>query len=150
MWNRYSVRRRSLSSRREYRFQKAVTFYQTVGLPSNFYRSFRNLFYLEWMWNHYSVRRRSQRSRPAYRFERPVTFDAAVGSPSNLYRSFGRCFPCSRCGIAARTGGGLCARDQRTRSKGPSLLIRPLDRPQIFTGVSRRRFPCSRCGIATL
>jgi hypothetical protein len=83
-------------------FERAVTFDPTVGSPSNFYMSFRNLFSLEWMWNHYSVRRRSKRSRPAYRFEGAVTFDATVGSPSNFYRSFGHSFPCSRCGIPTR------------------------------------------------
>jgi hypothetical protein len=39
--------------------------------------------------------------------------------------------------------------NESTGSKGPQLLIRPLDRPQILTQVSRRRFPWSRCGIAT-
>jgi hypothetical protein len=68
--------------------QRAITCDPTVGLPSNFYRSFRDLFSLELMWNPYSVRRRSQHSRPAYRFERAVTFDLTVGSPSNFYRSF--------------------------------------------------------------
>jgi len=33
------VRRRSLSSRPAYRFERAVTFDPTVGSPSNFYRS---------------------------------------------------------------------------------------------------------------
>jgi len=42
MWNRYSVRRRSLRSRPAYRFERAVTFDPTVGSPSNFYRSFLN------------------------------------------------------------------------------------------------------------
>jgi hypothetical protein len=33
--------------------------------------------------------------------------------------------------------------------RGPYLWIRPLDLPQILTGVSGRRFPWTRCGIAT-
>jgi hypothetical protein len=40
MWNRYSVRWRSLLSRPAYQFERAVTFDPTVGSPSNFYRSF--------------------------------------------------------------------------------------------------------------
>jgi len=88
MWNRYSVRRRSLRSRPTYRFERAVTFDPTVGSPSNFFRSFRTPFPLEQKWNRYSLWRRSLRSRQAYRFERAVTFDPTVGSPSNFYRSF--------------------------------------------------------------
>jgi hypothetical protein len=92
MWNRYSVRRRSLRSRQPYRFERAVTFDPTVGSPSNFYRSFRTPFSLKYMWNRYSVGRRSLRSRPAYRFEGAVTFDATIGSPLNFYRRFWRPF----------------------------------------------------------
>jgi len=40
MWNRYSVRRRSLRSRPAYRFERAITFDPALGSPSNFYRSF--------------------------------------------------------------------------------------------------------------
>jgi len=40
MWNRYSVRRRSLRSRPAYQFERPVTFDPTVASPSNFYRSF--------------------------------------------------------------------------------------------------------------
>jgi len=44
-------------------------------------------------------------------------------------------------------------RSRRSRSgyrfELPELLIRPLDRPQIFTGGSGCRFLWSRCGIAT-
>jgi hypothetical protein len=64
MWNPYSVRQRTRRSRPEYRFERAITFDPTVGSPSNFYWSFRKLFFLEFMWNRYSVRRRSRRSRP--------------------------------------------------------------------------------------
>jgi len=82
MWNRYSVRRRSRRSRPEYRFERAITFDPTVGSPSNFYRSFRKLFF----------RRRSRRSRPDFRFEMEITFDLTVGSPSNFYRSLRKLF----------------------------------------------------------
>jgi hypothetical protein len=92
MWNRYSMRPRSSRSRLEYRFERAITFDPTVGSPSNFYRSFRKLFFLEFMWNCYSVRRRSRRSRPEYRFERAITFDPTVGSASNFYMSFRKPF----------------------------------------------------------
>jgi len=92
MWNRYSMSRRCRLSRLEYRFERAITFDQTVGSPLNFYRNFRKLFFLEYMWNRYSVRRRSRRSRPEYRFERAITFDPTVGSPSNFYRSFRKLF----------------------------------------------------------
>jgi len=85
MWNRYSIRRRSRRSRLEYRFERAITFDPTVVSPSNFYRSFPKLFFLEYMWNRYSLRWRSRRSRPKYRFERAITFDPTVGSPSNFY-----------------------------------------------------------------
>jgi hypothetical protein len=40
------VRRRSRRSRSEYRFEKAITFDPTFGSHSNFYRSFRILFFL--------------------------------------------------------------------------------------------------------
>jgi len=92
MWNRYLVRRRSRRSRPEYRFERAITFDPTVGSPSNFYRSFRELFFLEYMWHRYTVRRRSRRSRLEYQFERAITFDPTVGSPSNFYRSFWELF----------------------------------------------------------
>jgi len=92
MWNRYSVRRRSRRSRPEYRFERAITFDPIVGSPSNFYRSFRKLFLVEYMWNCYSVSRRFRRSRPEYRFERAITFDLTVGSLSNFYRSFRKPF----------------------------------------------------------
>jgi hypothetical protein len=88
MCNRYSVRRRSMRSKPEYRFERAITFDPTVGSPSNFYRSLRTLFSLEYMWNPYSVRRRSRRSRSEYRFENAITFAPTVGSHSNVYRSF--------------------------------------------------------------
>jgi len=47
MRNRYSVRWRSRRSRPEYRFERAITLDPTVGSPSNFYRSFEKLFFLE-------------------------------------------------------------------------------------------------------
>jgi len=92
MWNRYWVRWRYCRSRPEYRFARAITFDPTGGSPSYSYRSFRKLFFLEYMWNGYSVRRRSCRSRPEYRFERAITFDPTVGSPSNFNRSFRKLF----------------------------------------------------------
>jgi hypothetical protein len=83
---------RSRRSRPEYQFERAITFDSTVGSPSNFYRSLRKPFFLEYMWNRYSVRRRSRRSRPEYRFERAITFDPTVGSPLIFYRSFRKLF----------------------------------------------------------
>jgi hypothetical protein len=82
MLNRYSVRLRSRRSGPGYRFERAIPFDPTVGSPSNFYRSFRKLFF----------RRRSRRSRPDFRFERAITFDPTVGSHSNFYRSFRKLF----------------------------------------------------------
>jgi hypothetical protein len=84
MWNRHSVRWRSRRSRSAYGFERAITFDQAVGSPSNLYRRFRMQFSMEQMWNRHSVRWRSRRSRSPYGFERPITFDQAVGSPSNL------------------------------------------------------------------
>jgi hypothetical protein len=78
MLNRYLVRLRSRRSGPGYRFERAKTFDPAVGSPSNFYRSFRKLFF----------RRRSCRSRPDFRFERAITFDPTVGSASNFYMSF--------------------------------------------------------------
>jgi len=92
MCNRYSVSGRSLRSRKEYRFERAITFDPTVGSHSNFYRSFRKTFSLEYFWNRYSVRRRSRRSRQEYRFERAITFDPTVRSSSNFYRTFRKLF----------------------------------------------------------
>jgi len=86
--NRHSVRRRCRRSRLDYRFERAITFDPTVGSLSNFYRSFRTLFSLEYKLNRHSVRRRSSRSRLVYLFERAITFDPTVGCPSNVYRSF--------------------------------------------------------------
>jgi len=40
MWNHYLVSRM-------YRFERALTLDPTVGSPSNFYRSFQKLFFLE-------------------------------------------------------------------------------------------------------
>jgi hypothetical protein len=82
MLNRYLVRLRSRRSGPGYRFERAITFDPTVGSHSNFYRSFRKLFF----------RRRSRRSRPDFRFERAITFDPTVGSHSNFYRSFRKLF----------------------------------------------------------
>jgi len=68
MLNRYLVRLRSSRSRPGYRFERAITFDPSIGSASNFYRSFRKLFF----------RRRSRRSRPDFRFERAITFDPIV------------------------------------------------------------------------
>jgi len=51
--------------------QKAITFDPTVGSGSNFYRSFRMKFFMEWMWNRYSMMMRSGRARLDGLFERP-------------------------------------------------------------------------------
>jgi len=51
--------------------QKAITFHPTVGSGSNFYRSFRMKFSMEWMRNRYSMMMRSGRARLDGRFERP-------------------------------------------------------------------------------
>jgi hypothetical protein len=39
--------------------------------------------------------------------------------------------------------------NETNSSKGPELLIRPLDSPHIFTDISRDRFPYCTFGIAT-
>jgi hypothetical protein len=51
--------------------RKAITFNPTVGSRSNFYRSFRMNFCMEWMRNRYSMMMRSGRARLDGRFERP-------------------------------------------------------------------------------
>jgi len=51
--------------------QKAITFDPTVGSGSNFYRSFRMKFFMEWMRNRYSMMMRSGRARLDGLFERP-------------------------------------------------------------------------------
>jgi hypothetical protein len=63
MWNRHLVRLRPGRARLEYRFERAITFNQTVQSRTKFYRSFLRPFSMEWMWNRNSVRRRSGRSR---------------------------------------------------------------------------------------
>jgi len=93
MRKRYLVRQRARHVGLEYRFKRAITFDPTVESAINFYRSFRMLFFVEYMWNRYSVRRRSRRARPEYRFVRAITFYPTVGSPSNFRRVYGRCFP---------------------------------------------------------
>jgi hypothetical protein len=52
-------------------------------------------------------------------------------------------------GIPTRCRGGLVAPDRNKISKGPQLLIRPLDRAQSFTVLSGGRFPCFTYGIPT-
>jgi len=51
--------------------RKAITFNPTVGSRSNFYRSFRMHFSMEWMTNRYSMMMRSGRARLDGRVERP-------------------------------------------------------------------------------
>jgi hypothetical protein len=51
--------------------RKAITFDPTVGSGSNFYRSFRMNFSMQWMRDRYSVMMRSGPSRHDGRFERP-------------------------------------------------------------------------------
>jgi len=46
MWNRDSVRRRSRSSRPEYRFERALTFDPTVGSPSKIIEEFQDAVFL--------------------------------------------------------------------------------------------------------
>jgi hypothetical protein len=82
MLNHYLVRLRSRRSGPWYRYERAITFDPTVGSPSNFYRSFRKLFF----------RRRSRCSRQDFRFEREITFNPTVGSRLNFYRSFRKLF----------------------------------------------------------
>jgi len=79
--DRHSDRWRSCRSRLVYGVERAITFDQADGSPSNLYRRFRMPFSLEWMWNRHAVRWRSRRSRSGYRFERAITFDQTVGSP---------------------------------------------------------------------
>jgi hypothetical protein len=59
------------SSQAGWTVQKAITFDPTVGSRSNFYRSFRMHFCMEWMRNRYSMMIRSGRARLDGRFERP-------------------------------------------------------------------------------
>jgi len=47
MGNRYSVMRRYRRPRREYPFERAITFDPSVGFPSKFYRSFADTVFLE-------------------------------------------------------------------------------------------------------
>jgi len=51
------------SSQAGWMVRKAITFDPTVGLRSNFYRSFRMNFSVQWMRDRYSVMMRSGRSR---------------------------------------------------------------------------------------
>jgi hypothetical protein len=51
--------------------RKAITFDPTVGSRSNFYRSFRMNFSIEWMRYRYSVMMRFGRARLDGRVERP-------------------------------------------------------------------------------
>jgi hypothetical protein len=59
------------SSQAGWTVRKAITFDPTVGSRSNFYRSFRMHFSMEWMRNRYSMMMRSSRARLDGRFERP-------------------------------------------------------------------------------
>jgi hypothetical protein len=59
------------SSQAGWTVRKAITFNPTVGSRSNFYRSFRMHFSMEWMTNRYSMMMTSARARLDGRFERP-------------------------------------------------------------------------------
>jgi len=59
------------SSQAGWTIRKAITFDPTVGSRSNFNRSFRMHFSMEWMRNGYSLMMRSGRARPDRRFVRP-------------------------------------------------------------------------------
>jgi hypothetical protein len=59
------------SSQAAWTVLKAITFHPTVGSRSNFYRSFRMHFSMEWMRYRYSMMMRSGRARLDGRFERP-------------------------------------------------------------------------------
>jgi len=59
------------SSQAGWTLRKAITFNTTVGSRSNFYRSFRMHFSMEWMRNRYSMMMRSGRARLDGLFERP-------------------------------------------------------------------------------
>jgi len=58
------------SSQAGWTVRKAITFDPTVGSRSNFYRSFRMHFSMEWMRNRYTMMMRSGRARLDGRFER--------------------------------------------------------------------------------
>jgi hypothetical protein len=59
------------SSQARWTIRKAITVYPTVGSRSNFYRSFRMHFSMEWMRNRYSMMMRSGRARLDGQLERP-------------------------------------------------------------------------------
>jgi len=59
------------SSQAGWTVRKAITFNPTVGSRSNFYRSFRMPFSMEWMRNRYSMMMRSGRARLDGRVARP-------------------------------------------------------------------------------
>jgi hypothetical protein len=59
------------SSQAAWTVLKAITFHPTVGSRSNFYRSFRMHFSMEWMRYRYSMLMRSGQARLDGRFERP-------------------------------------------------------------------------------
>jgi len=56
------------SSQAGWTSRKAITFHPTVAWRSNFYRSFRMHFSMEWMRNRYSMMMRSGRGRLDGRF----------------------------------------------------------------------------------
>jgi hypothetical protein len=59
------------SSQARWRVRKAITLNLTVGSRSNFYRSFRMHFSMEWMRNRYSMMMRSGRAKLDGQFARP-------------------------------------------------------------------------------
>jgi len=59
------------SSQARWTVRKAITFDPTVRSRSNFFRSFRMNFSMQWMRDRYSVMMRSGRSRLDGRFEMP-------------------------------------------------------------------------------
>ena len=70
----------------EYRLKRSITFGQTVGSHSNFYRVYFLRVAMEWLLGDEDV----WPVELEYRLKRSKTFGQTVGSRSNFYRG---CFP---------------------------------------------------------
>jgi len=140
MWNRYSVRRSSLCSEPEFRFERTITLIQMLDCPQIFTGICAQVF-LGVDVESLLGERTSLRSRPEFRYKKAINFDPTVGSPLNFYRSFQTPFSLEcmwNCYSVRRRSlrSGSVYKFERA-----IILIQSLDRLQIFTGVYRRRFP---------
>jgi hypothetical protein len=137
-----------LSANIEYRLTRAITFDPTVGSRSNFYTGFQRMYSLGKLWNWCLVTRMSGRqpwvsAQKGHNFlsDRWITLIFLQWFQEAIFL-----------GVVTQWLLGdeyVWSVELEYRLKRAITLIRPLDRSQIFTGVSRGCFPWGSYGMAT-